>query len=148
MIRESEQEKKRESASNEKKSIMTDSTQPTLLFIDDEPQLLEVFRKYYSQKNYRVLTARSGQEGLKVASREKPDLIVMDIRMPKMDGIQTLEKLRKKDKKTKVIMLTGYGTAGTVRTTADLGVSDFMSKPFDLEDLLGVIQQALGRNQS
>lgn len=126
---------------------MTNSTPSTLLFIDDEPQLLEVFRKYYSQKNYRVLTARSGQEGLKVASREKPDLIVMDIRMPKMDGIQTLEKLRKKDKKTKVIMLTGYGTADTVRTTADLGVSDFMGKPFDLEALLRAIQEALGRNQ-
>lgn len=118
-------------------------TQKTLLFVDDEPQLLKVFSKYYSQKNFRVLMAESGEKGLKLASQEKPDLIILDIRMPKMDGIQTLEKLRKKDKQTKVIMLTGYGTADTVRKTADLMVSDFVSKPFDLEALLKVIEGVL-----
>lgn len=123
---------------------MADAAQKTLLFVDDEPQLLNVFSKYYSEKNFRVLTAESGGEGVKMALREKPDLIVLDIRMPKMDGIEALEKIRKKDKKAKVIMLTGYGTADYVRTTADLGVSDFMSKPFDLEALLKVIQADLG----
>lgn len=122
---------------------MTSITQKTLLFIDDEPQLLNVFQKFYSEKNFRVLTAESGAKGLAITKREKPDVIILDIRMPKMDGIQTLEKFRKKDKQTKVIMLTGYGTADTVRKTADLLVSDFVSKPFDLEALLNVIKGVL-----
>lgn len=116
---------------------------PTLLFIDDEPRLLGIFRKYYSAKNFRALTAESGGEGLKIARREKPDLIVLDIRMPEMDGIETLKRLRKKDKNTKVIMLTAYGTADYLRVTSDLGISDFISKPFNLGALLGVIQDLL-----
>lgn len=122
--------------------------QKTLLFIDDEPQLLNVFQKFYSEKNFLVLTAESGAKGLVLVKREKPDLIILDIRMPKMDGIQTLEKLRKTDKQTKVIMLTGYGTADTIRKTADLEVSDFVSKPFDLEALLKVIKGVLGQETS
>ena len=115
-----------------------------ILFIDDEVQLLNVYKKFFSKKNFTVLTAPDGKKGLGLALREQPDLIVLDIRMPGLDGIETLKRLRKKDKKTKVIMLTGYGTADYLRVTSDLGVSDFISKPFDLGALLRVFQGLLG----
>lgn len=118
----------------------------TLLMIDDEVKLLEVFEKFLSKKGYRVLTATSGEKGLRIAQLEKPDLIVLDLRMPKMDGIETLKRLRKKDKDTKVIMLTAFGTANYLRVTSDLGISDFISKPFDLHALLDVITSTLGES--
>jgi DNA-binding response OmpR family regulator len=115
----------------------------SLLFIDDEPELLNVWKRYFSARNYRVLTAPAGLKGLKLAEREKPDLIVLDLKMPGLSGLETLQRLRKRDKKTKVIIMTAYGTADFIRACSELGISDFISKPFDLKILLKVIEEAL-----
>lgn len=115
-----------------------------LLFIDDQVELLSVFKKFFSKLDFAVLTAPDGRTGLALAKSDKPDLIVLDIRMPILDGIETLKKLRKKDKTTRVVMLTGYGTADYLRMTSELDVSDFISKPFDLHALLEVIRGVLG----
>ena len=114
-----------------------------LLFIDDESQLLAIFRKAFTKEHYEVFTATSGLEGLKIARKEKPDLIVLDMRMPKLDGLEVLKRLRKRDKKTKVVMLTGYGTAGLIREALELGISDFVAKPFDLHALQRLIKEVL-----
>ncbi|MBI2336708.1 MAG: response regulator [Deltaproteobacteria bacterium] len=115
----------------------------TLLMIDDERELLEVFAKFFPKRGYQVFTAASGLEGLKVARKEKPDLIVLDMRMPKLDGFETLKQLRKRDKKTRVVMLTGYGTAGLIREASELNISDFVAKPFDLHHLQRLIEEVL-----
>ena len=114
-----------------------------LLFIDDEPELLNIFRKAFTKEHYEVFTATSGLEGLKIARKEKPALIVIDMRMPKLDGLEILKRLRKSDKKTKVVMLTGYGTAGLIREASELGISDFVAKPFDLHALQRLIKEVL-----
>ncbi len=112
----------------------------TLLFIDDEQAFLEVLNKYFSSKGYRVLVAPSGAAGLQIAEKEKPDLIVLDFRMPEMDGVQTLKKLRSKDKKTPVIFLSAFGTLELVRESKKLKITDFIGKPFDLNHLSAVIE--------
>lgn len=114
-----------------------------LLFVDDETNLLTVCKKFFDLKDYSVFTADSGLKGLKVANHEKPDLIILDLKMPGIDGLETLKKIRKKDKKTKVIILTGYGTAEHIREGAKLGISDFIAKPFDMNELLHMITEIL-----
>ncbi len=121
-------------------------SQTTLLFIDDELEFVDVCKKFFIMKKYRVLTASSGREGLEIASREKPDLVVCDMRMPGLDGIQTLNQLRAGDQQIKVVFLTGYGTVEQIREGLDLGISDFIGKPFDLNALLQVIQEILHQN--
>jgi len=122
----------------------TSNPSPKILFVDDEQPLLDVWVKFFTKRNFQVLTASSGEEGLKVIRREKPALVVLDIRMPGMSGIDVLKELRKKDKTTKVIILTGYGTADSVRVGAEMGVSDFIAKPFDLNRLCRMIEETLG----
>lgn len=114
-----------------------------LLFVDDETSLLAVCKKFFDFKNYSVFTANSGLEGLKVADHEKPDLIILDLKMPGIDGLETLKRIRKKNKKTKVIILTGYGTAEHIREGSKLGISDFISKPFDMNELSHMIMETL-----
>ncbi|OGP16317.1 MAG: hypothetical protein A3I75_00595 [Deltaproteobacteria bacterium RIFCSPLOWO2_02_FULL_50_16] len=117
--------------------------QSTLLFVDDEPNLLDICDKFFSLKKYRVLKARSGKEGLKIANLEKPDLLILDLRMPELDGMNMLEKLRNANNETKVVILSGYGTLDEVDRGIDLGVSDFVAKPVDLNYLEEVIRRAL-----
>lgn len=120
-------------------------TKRTLLFVDDEPHLLDIHKKFFEPKGFRVLTAENGQKGLALARKEKPSVMILDIRMPQMDGVEVLKRLRKKDKETKVIMLTGYGTADYLRVSSELGITDFISKPFSLDALQRVIAEVLGR---
>lgn len=115
----------------------------TLLFVDDEQGLLDVCKKFFSLKKYRVLTASSAGKGLEVVDHQKPDLVVLDLRMPELDGMDMLRKLRSYDQKTKVIILTGYGTINEIDKGIDLGVSEFIGKPFDLNALSKAIQKTL-----
>ena len=114
-----------------------------LLFIDDEKEFLDICRKYFEMKNFKVYTANSGNLGLEIIKSEKPDLIVLDIRMPELSGIEVLSQIRAFNKDSKIIVLSGFGTAENVRHASELGISDFINKPFVLNTLLNIIQEAL-----
>lgn len=114
-----------------------------LLFIDDEIQLLKIWEKYFFAEHFDVLTAPSGKEGLKRAHKDKPDLIVLDYKMPIMNGLETLKRLRKEDPHTKVIILSGYGYPAAISEAAELGIAEFVAKPLDLKHLLHIIQEIL-----
>ena len=117
-----------------------------LLFVDDEPELLNIYTKFFTSKNYSVFTALTGSEGLEIARKEKPHVVLLDIRMPGMEGIETWKKIRSFDQKVKAIMITGYGTAENIREVASLGVSDFVGKPFDLFDLWKTVKDCLEKD--
>lgn len=104
-----------------------------ILIIDDDPDALETMAAVLETHDYQVLTALSGLEGISKAGKEKPDLIIMDVLMPEVDGF-TACKMIKENKEIKnipVILLTGTGMVGDVEKGFAAGANDFMIKPID-----------------
>lgn len=113
-----------------------------ILIIDDEKDLRLLFKKILTPEGYSVFTARNGRDGIKINQKNDPDVILLDLRMPGIGGIETLRRIREKDAEVVVIILTGYGDAGTIRDAADLNVYEYMSKPFNNETILKTIKEA------
>jgi two-component system response regulator AtoC len=94
-----------------------------------------------------VFTAENGLDALKIASRVNPEVVVLDINMPVMDGITILREMRKRGMECPVIMLTAQGTIETAREAMSLGAFDYMTKPFDLQLFKETLQDALTGHQ-
>lgn len=114
----------------------------TVLLVDDDQEILHSMRMLLENKGYRVLTASDGNAGLIVAEREDPDLVVVDMMMPKKSGFIVLEKLKSKKKtRPKVIMITA-NEGGRHRAYAEmLGVDDYIRKPFAMDRLLESVRK-------
>ena len=115
----------------------------TILIIDDEPNLPHQLSRYLSKHGYEVSTAADGEAGLREIQKNTIDLLLLDVRLPKMSGLEVLEALRKTDQELPVIMLTAYGDVETAVAAMKLGASDYLIKGFDLMELLLVVQRAL-----
>lgn len=114
-----------------------------VLLIDDEKDFLETITFWLSNRGYKVMTCYSGKEALEFLAKQKPYLIFLDINMPDMNGIDVLKKIREKDKKTPVIMLTAASTKERIEKTQDLGISGFFPKNESLEDLAKLLEVTL-----
>jgi DNA-binding NtrC family response regulator len=115
----------------------------TILVVDDEETLCTFYSDSLTQ-GYRVITAYNGWKALQLAREENPDLILLDIKMPGMDGIEVLKKIKKLREEIVVIMLTGYGTLETAREAMKLGAYDYVTKPVDLFLLRSLVNEVLG----
>jgi DNA-binding response OmpR family regulator len=116
-----------------------------ILVIDDEEKLCALVSTFLEKKGFAAVSAKNGKQGIKAARYRAPDLILLDINMPKMDGFAVLEKL-KADPKTMsipVIMLTGRGDEDSKLKAAGLYSEHYITKPFDLEELDAKINQLL-----
>jgi len=118
-------------------------TRQTILVIDDMSDLLKMLRKQLEHWGYRALTASSGEEGLSLADTEQPDLILLDVLMPKMKGREVCARLKANPttRDIPVIFLTALGMADHVKTGMELGADDYIIKPFkaaDLKERIGV----------
>jgi len=114
-----------------------------ILVVDDEVDMVEGIKIMLEADNYEVIAAFDGQEGLQKAQEERPDLILLDVMMPKMDGFETLRRIRA-DSETQhipVIMLTAKGDTDSMFKAHDLGSTDFFIKPFDAQELLDFIRR-------
>ena len=114
-----------------------------LLLVDDEADVQYSFRRIFDSAEIEIATANSGEEALKVIPRFKPDLVLMDVRMGGMTGLETLRKLRATDAKLPVIMMTAYGTTQTAIEAMKLGAYDYLLKPFDVPKLKEIVHGAL-----
>ncbi len=114
-----------------------------ILIIDDELELLDLMKEVLEEEKYQVFCASNGSSGILLNEQHKPDLIILDMRMPEMDGIETLRNIRKHNDKVHVVILTGYGCPDTIRDAADLNVAEYLCKPFENKDLITVISDAL-----
>jgi nitrogen regulation protein NR(I) len=114
-----------------------------LLLIDDEADVQYSFRRNFGPPEFEVSTASSGEEGLKLIPRLKPDLVIMDVRMGGINGLETLRRLRQTDERLPVIMMTAYGTAQTAIEAMKLGAYDYLLKPFEVPKLRELIVGAL-----
>jgi DNA-binding response OmpR family regulator len=106
-----------------------------ILVIDDEPGIRDLLDTLLRRKGYDVVLAESGQKGLDLFRRERPDVIVLDLKMPGMDGLTVLQQVRSLDPKKPVIILTGAGTAETEQKVRALGVTEYVEKEFSLHRL-------------
>lgn len=116
---------------------------PKILIIEDEPGLLGLFAEFLGE-HYDVLSARSGEEGCSLFDNNHVSLILSDVKMKGIDGVETLRRIRAKSLTVPVIMMTGYSTHETAIKCADLGVQGYVLKPPKLEELKRRIDDCLG----
>ena len=114
-----------------------------LLLIDDEADVQYSFRRIFDSPEMEIATASSGEEGLKLIPKFQPDLVMMDVRMTGMTGLETLRRLRQTNAKLPVIIMTAYGTTQTAIEAMKLGAYDYVLKPFDVPKLKTLVFSAL-----
>jgi len=112
-----------------------------ILVVDDDEAVLKGLGDYFSRLGYEVIRAATGKEGLAGFKSQTPDVTILDLRLPDIDGIQILEVMR--EKKALVIMLTGYGDIPTAVRAMQLGAENFLTKPVDLPHLVATVERAL-----
>ena len=132
-----------------KARIMADEIQRNrILLVDDDREIIESMRYALESKDYEVLIARDGNQGLAMAEREDPDLVILDMMMPKRSGFLVLERLRRsRPGPMRVIMVTA-NEGGRHKAYAEmLGVDDYIRKPFAMDRLLTSVGRLLGREE-
>lgn len=118
--------------------------QKTILVIEDDANIRELLRLYLEQEGYKIESAQDGLEGLRAFKRVHPDLVLLDLMMPVMDGTQVMKEIRAVSK-TPVIMLTAKGETFDKIAGLDLGADDYVTKPFEIRELIARIRAVLRR---
>lgn len=113
----------------------------TLLVVDDEPLVGELFGRFLPAIGYEVSVAHSGTEGLALADAHPPDLVLLDLAMPGMDGLTTLRLMRERGVDAVALVLTGHGSPETAREAMALGVFEYLTKPVDAGFLCRVLRE-------
>ncbi|MDD2603802.1 MAG: sigma-54 dependent transcriptional regulator [Desulfobacterales bacterium] len=116
---------------------------PSILIVDDEPFILQSLGGLLSDEGYEVITASNGYEALKIIDAQSPDLVVLDIWMPGIDGIETLREIKKNHPFLPVVIITGHGNIETAVTATKLGAFDMIEKPLSIEKVIVTINNAL-----
>ncbi len=114
-----------------------------ILIIDDEKVLRRSLAMDFKDEGFNVRTAGSGESGVQTAAEFKPRVVLLDLRLPDMDGIEVLETLRRQDEEVVVIMMTAYGDTQTTVDAIKRGAVNFINKPFELEDIKQLVSQAI-----
>lgn len=120
-------------------------TSATILVVDDEPQIRRVMRATLSAEGYTIVEARNGLEALEKVRSERPDLVILDLNMPNMDGIEACREIRSSSK-VPIIMLTVRSAEKDKVRALDAGADDYVVKPFGIQELLARIRAALRRS--
>jgi two-component system nitrogen regulation response regulator NtrX len=118
-----------------------------VLIIDDEEGIRSSLKMLFEYEGYEVVLAANGEAGLKIADREDPDLVLLDIKMPQMDGMEVLKRLKAQEPSPPVVILSGHGTVQTAVEATKLGAFDFIEKPPETERILLVARNALSQKR-
>jgi DNA-binding NtrC family response regulator len=113
-----------------------------VLFVDDEIDFLDTLMKRMKKRGVDVRGVGSGEDALKLLDESPPDVVVLDVKMPGMDGIQTLQEIKRRFPLIEVIMLTGHASVDAAITGMELGAFDYLMKPMDIDELHFKIQDA------
>ena len=116
-----------------------------IMLVDDEERFLQTTQKMIAKKGYDVLTATSGEECLKKLEDELVHVVILDVKMPGMDGVETLKHIKQKFPLVEVIMLTGHATAESAVEGLKLGATDYLTKPANIEDLIAKAEEAYNK---
>jgi len=112
----------------------------TILVCDDEEGIRESL-KLILEKDYDVIFAETGDEAVKITKESPTDIVILDIKMPKKDGLETLKELKKINPSSKVIIATGYKSTDIAQEAIKLGAADYIVKPFDREKITKIVQK-------
>jgi len=118
----------------------------TVLVVDDEAQIRTSLHGILAEEGLHVLEAADGRQALDVIKRERPELVILDIWMPEMDGLELLAQLQRQSEPPEVVMISGHGNIETAVKATKLGAFDFIEKPFSLDGLLRVVSRALAHH--
>lgn len=117
-----------------------------ILLVDDEPDMLSMLKLVIGKKcDCRVITANSGLTALEMLAEERPDVVVSDIKMPDLDGLELLKRIRQHDETISVVIMTGYGTISMAVQALKDGAYDFLQKPFDKDHIIRIVHNCLER---
>lgn len=114
-----------------------------ILIVDDEIAIVDVLKTFLEDKDHKVFTAYDGQEALEVTKRERPHVILLDIYLPKMDGIEVLKAIRQFDESIGVMMITAFREEDVAKHALELGAFDYINKPFDFDYLERALETKL-----
>jgi len=115
----------------------------TILIIDDDEHLRKGFERMLTEEGYSVRSASSGEAGIEIIHANVPDLVILDVRLPGINGLQAFKIIHEMEPKLPVIIMTGYGTTETAIEATKMGAFDYILKPFDIPDMLSQVKQAL-----
>ena len=121
-------------------------TREKILVVDDDPIIRNALFEFLSSKGYQVILAENGREGLNKYKESTPDLVILDLIMPEMNGVECLEGMRQIDSSTNVIILTGFGSDEQLTRLKELGVTHILKKGMGFEDFLAQVEGVLGRS--
>ena len=108
---------------------------PKIMVVDDELEICAFLKSFFEERMYEVIVATSGEEALRKVEKERPQVILLDLKMPGRDGIEILKELKQKYPKTKVIMVTAVETSDKIEQAIRLGADNYITKPLSLEYL-------------
>ncbi|HOW59906.1 MAG TPA: response regulator [Candidatus Omnitrophota bacterium] len=126
-----------------------------LLVVDDEIEICEFLKSFFEDRDFKVVTASSGEKALDQVAQFQPDVVLLDIQMPGMDGLQALKKIKESNARTKVIMVTAVETQEKIEEAMRLGADNYITKPLSLEylekdvqDKIELLSQGMQQNSS
>ncbi len=116
----------------------------TILIIDDDLSSCESLSMYLSEEGYDVVTANTGLDGIEMFTRNRIDLVILDIRLPDIDGFAVLSRLKELNPKVRVIMITAFHDKGSIARAMAGGAADYIRKPIDIDEMEEAVRSALG----
>lgn len=119
----------------------------TIYVIDDEEILRNCLKDILTDEGYNVKSMIDGEEGLAVFAKQPADIVILDIKMPGMSGVEVLKNIKLLHPSTEVIMITGYATVSTAEESKKLGAFDYLTKPFDMSQIKNVIKKILAEKK-
>src|SRR6478752_5007577 len=112
------------------------------LIVDDEDSIRKTLADVFEDEGWQTVTAENGKVGLGLFTRKQPDLVLLDVWMPGMDGIETLQKMRQLNPKTPIVIMSGHGTIETAVRATKLGAFDYLEKPLSLDKIFPLLEHA------
>ena len=119
----------------------------TILIVEDDQEIMNIIERLFCGEGYATSKADSGAHAMKMAARVKPDVVILDLKLPDFSGIQVLGKLRAMDETVQVIILTAHGSKVSVRSAMELGAFNFFTKPFEFHELCEAVREAFKKKQ-
>jgi len=115
--------------------------QMKILLVDDEKTFIDNIASLLARRNYQAKAVYSGQEAVDAMKSEESDVVVLDLKMPGMDGMTTMKEIRKLNKTSEFLMLTGHGSIDTALEAVKLGAHDYLAKPCEIDELMEKIEE-------
>jgi len=126
----------------EEGDLAVPSQKPLILVVDDDPRLLRLVKRDFALEGYQVITASDGKTALQLAENVHPDLVLLDVMLPDLDGFQVCKRMRE-FLQSPIIMLTAKGQTEDVVQGLDIGANDYMTKPFNMNELLARVKTVI-----